>query len=173
MIETGTITNEQFMADLKRYLTKNEMTQKELAAKVQRAQPTVAGWKQVGLVDDATRRKVVDAYPWLFSSNGSSSDDSSKGEVEEQSSPAAAAKANVARGLQASVKTEFARQYVACLGEILAWFLFSATREEREQFRENLGDAWKDFLELTRGMTGETAFEIAKQEGRLEKWEQR
>jgi hypothetical protein len=168
------MTNEKFKSAIADYLVYHPETNKsKLARDMGQKRENLRNWLKVGIVTEKRREEVVQTYPWLFSSNGSQSNDlPNGGEVEEQSLPPAAAKPNPARELQIVVKTQFAWRDIACLSEILIWFLFNATREEREQFREDLGDAWKEFLNLTRAMTGETAFRIAKEEGRLQRWEQ-
>jgi hypothetical protein len=70
------------------------------------------------------------------------------------------------RSTSVTGKIDQARRHIGELSEILDWFLFSGSIEERNFFRDELGESWKDLLWFTRSMTGETAFEIQKREGR-------
>jgi len=73
------------------------------------------------------------------------------------------------RNISVTGKIDQARRHIGELSEILDWFLFTGSTEERHFFRDELAESWKDLLWLTRAMTGETAFEIQKREGRPKK----
>jgi hypothetical protein len=165
------VTNEQFTEALKKYIFKNGLNQSSLAREIGRPVPTVQDWVRKGVRRDAVREKIVQAYSQLFSNGHQSEEFRPEPEPVVEAPIKAKSAAITGRQLQIIMKTELGRQNVACLSDILIWFLFSATRAERERFRDDLGDTWQGFLELTRAMTGENAFKIAGEEGRLTRWQ--
>jgi hypothetical protein len=171
-----TVTNDQFIEGLRSRFAASGMTQRQFAALLGLPRRTFRVRLQKGIQQDSARQAFADLHPEVFNGADLPAVDQTAEFQAEPSKSAALEKPgpapNAGRKLQALVKLELGRQNVANLSEILVWFLFKATAEERELFREELGDAWKDFLNLTRAMTGPTAFGIAKEEGRLEKWEQ-
>lgn len=150
-------TAEEFKAAIQRYLKAQEMTVGELAKKIQRPKKTVEWWYYHGTTEK-NRRKIQEQYPWLF--------DLAKETPPEVPPPPLE---NIQLRLASFVKTEQAREAVLYLTATLEWFLFKATAKERDQFRDELGKDWVDFLGLTRAMTNEKAFEIAREQGEL-KW---
>ena len=71
---------------------------------------------------------------------------------------------SVVNSAEVSVNISLARVYIAALGRTFLWFLFEASAEERNQFREKLGEEWNRFFDLCRAMLGEKAFEVVKRE---------
>jgi hypothetical protein len=154
-----TITSAGFQEAIKEYLKRNDSTIATLAQRIGKSDRTVGDWIRLGIKRDDYRQKIVDEYPWLFNQNES-------GQI---AVPVRVSEADTARqNLLVLLKTEHARPALGNLTAILVWFLFKASAEDRNQFRDMLGDDWKQFLELTRAMTNETAFEVTKNEGRLE-----
>lgn len=156
------VTADQFKAAIEKHMRDKNLTLAALARKLGKGESTVGEWRQTGIKRDSTRQQLVAQYPWLFNPDSSDS----------EPVPARVSEADAARqNLLVLMKTEQARPALLNLTAILTWFLFKASADERNQFRDMLGDDWPHFLELTRAMTNETAFEITKQEGRLE-WTQ-
>lgn len=160
-----TITDTEFQAAVKGYLRNEHFSIAELSRKVGKGKSTVGDWIRTGIKRDEVRQKIVDQYPWLFNSNESESG------LEAVSVPVTGA--DIARqSLLVLLKTEQARSVILQLRSILAWFLFQASSDDRNQFRDMLGDEWKQFLKLTIAMTNEKAFDLAQKEGEL-KWNKR
>lgn len=161
------LSNEEFISILRKKMEDSGLNQSEFARRLGEKRESVLQWRRDGIKRDKVRQRVISAHPELFSSDGIHADT----ELVPVEIPKRK-KADAIQQMRTAVKTEFARHHVASLENILVWFLFQATSEERNQFRDDLGDAWKEFLSLTRAMTGETALEITKGEGGLQKWEQ-
>ncbi len=154
------ITRSDFQDALKAYLKDNDITITALARKVGKDPTSVGDWIRHGIRRDDIRHKIADDHPWLFNREGKLSQKEVIDKPEKRTDPN--------QSLLSLIKSEQARSGILVLKAILMWFLFEASAEERNQFRDSIGEDWKNFLELTRAMTGETAFEVAKQEGRLE-----
>ena len=167
------MTNEQFQATVKEYLESSGISQIALAGKLGVSAQAISKWIHKGCVTEEGRAKVIQKHPEIFFRNGEQSEDLPSPAPQSLLCPLEKYAKESINPAQVSVKTEFARNYLASLSQILVWFLFQATSAERERFRDELGDDWKDFLSLTRAMTGETAFKITQQEGGLQKWGQR
>lgn len=152
------MTNEEFRAAINSYREREHLSILGLAQKLKKNDSTVGDWVHKGIKRDSYRQRVIEQYPEIF--------DQHKQEVAVQ----AVVDLDPTRrhDLLVLLKTEQALPAVLNLTAILIWFLFKASVEQRNYFRDTLGDDWKHFLELTRAMTGETAFEVTKQEGRLE-----
>lgn len=157
-----TITEAGFQDAIKAYLKRNDLTIAALALKINKSDRTVGDWIRLGIKRDHVRQRIVDEYPWLFER----SDDGAQATSVTQTHKSVADDSR--KRMLVLFKTELAHPSILYLSSVLAWFLFDATAEERNEFRDTLGDDWKQFLELTRAMTNETAFEVAKSEGRLE-----
>lgn len=152
---------EEFRAAIQSYLKTHEMSMGQLAKKISRPRTTVEWWCYHGGKREGYRQKIQERYPWLFNSSGETA-------LEIPPSPQVPQE-NAELKLFLAIKTERAHEMVLYLTTLLEWFLFKATTEERNRFRDALGNDWEHFLGLTRAMTNEKAFEIAKQEGEL-KW---
>ena len=149
-----TLSDTQFQEAIKNYLKSNSLNIASLARKASLSESTVGDWVRKGVKSEARRKQIVAEYPWLFDSG-----------VKEERTPL---RQLADKSLLVLIKTEQAHSSVLSLTATLVWFLFKASAEDRDYFRDWLGDDWKNFLELTRAMTGETAFEVTKQEGRLQ-----
>lgn len=152
------LTNDQFKNALRSYLEREKISALELSRRVKKGDSTIGDWLKRGIIRDAIRQQVVDKYPWLF--GGVAVIEVLKGTTLVSNDPL--------HGILISVKTKHVGLWIESLGDILKWFLFSATAEERNAFRDSLGDDWTNFLELTRALTNEQAFQITLQEGRLD-----
>jgi hypothetical protein len=168
------MNNEQFRDTVKQYLEVNGISQFGLAKRIGVSPQTISNWIQRGCVTDDGRARIVGKYPFLFAIQGQGEqlDDLPLSVSRATLCPLERIAKDSIRPVQTFVKTEFARQHVASLSEILVWFLFKATSEERQQFRDELGEEWRNFLSLTRAMTGELAFKVIEEEGALQKWGQ-
>lgn len=155
-------TAEEFKAAIQSYLKTHKMSVGQLAKKISRPRTSIEHWYYHGVKREGDRRKIQKQYPWLFNS--------SSGEVPSEIPPSPhVPQENAELKFTLAIKTERAHEMILYLTALLEWFLFKATAEERNQFRDALGKNWEHFLGLTRAMTNEKAFEIAKQEGEL-KW---
>lgn len=164
------ITNQQEFKDAIRcFLTVHNIGPTELARRAGVSRGVAEHWVYDGLKKRSNIDAVVAQYPWLFEHEGSVPEEvqAEDAVLKETSAPAVL---NSNRNLLVLVKIEQARCNILCLAAILEWFL-GASKEERNLFRDAIGDTWKELLWLTRAMTGETALEIAKQEGRPRKGE--
>lgn len=153
----ATLTADEFKEAIDRYLTTNKMTIAALAQRLGKGETTVGDWRRGGIKSDEGRQQIIAAHPWLFEPG-----------AETPAPPTRASGKNGTHDTLVLIKTEQARLELLALRSLLIWFLFDASADERHQFRDNLGDEWKHFLELTRAMTNETAFGMANTEGRLE-----
>lgn len=144
--------NAVFMEAVRSHCRDKGITIAGLAKSIGIPRGTVSGWANKGVRDDKVRDKLVEQYPQIF--GGGKSVVGNLGAV-----------LSGVGGID--FKIEAARFSVGYLSGLLDWFLYTATREERNRFRDELGNQWKHFLELTRGMTSEAAFDVAKSERRL------
>ena len=154
----GVLSQEEFKQGIKNYLTEKNLTVAELSVKVNRGRSTVNDWIHTGVKSEEMREKIVSENAWLFS----------EGKGEKSLTPSIKSTSVLEPSFLLVLKSELARPLISNLTGTLIWFLFDATAKERDYFRDTLGEDWKNFLELTRAMTGETAFEVTKQEGRLD-----
>lgn len=154
-------TAKEFAAAIKSYCKANSLTLTTLATQIGRPVGTVEDWMYRGLKSPEAQERVMRDFPWLFSAIPASV--SAK-----QAEPlvGGCSYSNHPIECQLLMKLELARQGVVLLSDILQWFV-NASPKERERFRDELGQVWKKFLELTRAMTGERALELALQEGRV------
>jgi hypothetical protein len=144
--------NAVFMEAVRSHCSSKGISIADLARSINIPRGTVSGWANKGIQNDKAREKIVEKYPQIFGGG----------------KPAAASLGSVLSGAGSlDFKIEAARASVGYLSGLLEWFLYIATREERNRFRDELGNQWKHFLELTRGMTSEAAFDVAKSERRL------
>ena len=164
---TPTLTRSDFQAALRRYLEVNKMNITALARRLGRGESTVGDWVRLGIQRDEHRQKVIEQYPQIFNSSPNSNVRSNR-EVSIPPAQPAVVLDMVDRRLLVLIKTEQVQPAILHISLVLKWFLFKASAEERNRFRDDLGSDWQNFLELTRAMTNETAFEVTKQEGRLE-----
>lgn len=155
-----TISTAEFQGAITKYLKSEDFSIAKLARKIGKDRTTIGDWIRTGIKRDKVRHKIVKQYPWLFNSSGNSSAVASV----QVSEPDAAR-----QSLLVLLKTEQACLALLQLQSILTWFLFRASPDDRNQFRDMLGDEWKSFLKLTLAMTNEKAFELAQREGEL-KW---
>lgn len=154
------MNSQQFVDALKQYASGRGLNITQLADQIKKERRTVSYWLHNGMNNDLVRNKIVSDFPEIFEGYKPS-------ENLEISEPDNSVKKKTVDQFGSIIKIEMARQNIVYLSSILDWFLYETSVEEREHFRKELGDSWKQFLELTRGMTGETAFEVAKKEGRL------
>jgi hypothetical protein len=112
------------------------------------------------------RRKVTEKYPEIFGGEQAEVSAEAVSDGEKTSAPKTSPTL-VMRDLSVLTKIEQARSLVAGLSAQITWFLYEANETERNLFRDELGPAWEHFQYLVRAMHGETAFKIAKSEGRL------
>lgn len=169
------MTNEDFLRGIRKYVADQQITVAEFARRVNRPYPTVQDWVQNGLRSEYGRRRVAVSYPWLFSSENSQMKQvlENSSSVSENHKPKQLESQDCSRNsFLSTVKIEMSRHYVLSFTELLRWFVFQATEKERNEFRDELGDGWRDFLSLTRAMTGETALRVTREQGGLTKWEQ-
>ncbi len=144
--------NTAFITAVKAYRETKNLTIAAMARELGKGESTIGDWIKKGIGRDDLREKVVAQYPQVFGSD----------------QPAVANLGSTpSTGSSFDLKIEAARLSVGYLSGLLEWFLYTATREERNRFRDELGNQWKHFLELTRGMTSEAAFDVAKSERRL------
>lgn len=157
------LTSEQFREALKRYLQDENLSVNALARNLGKPRSTVKQWVQSGVSRDKDRLRIISEHPQIFG-------DEAAGEATLKAPAPVRKSAQVAdtHALLVFIKTEQARSLLLNLRTTLVWFLFKASAVERNAFRDELGDEWSNFLELTRAMTNETAFEITKNEGRLD-----
>lgn len=159
-------SNEDFKAAIKSYIVARGFHGAgELAKELGIPSGTIEDWGYRGLKSEGGRRRIVERHPQLFTANGSLPP--TKASVSPNPIPPRE-DSHPDRKIVVIVKAEVVRGDVAALTKRLEWFLYQASPEERNQFRDVLGEDWKHFLELCRAMTGETAFEIAKKEGRIQ-----
>jgi hypothetical protein len=144
--------NAAFMEAVRSHCKDKGISIANLARSINKPRGTVSGWANKGVTDEKIRKKIVEQYPQIFGGG---------------SSPTAILGSDFSGRDGLDFKIEAARVAVGYLSGLLDWFLYSATREERNRFRDELSNQWKHFLELTRGMTSEAAFDVAKSEGRL------
>lgn len=158
-----TLTSEQFQEVLRQYLQGENLSVNALARRIGKPRSTVKQWVQSGVSRDKDRLRIISEHPQIF--NGEA-----VGEVTLKAPVPVRKSVQVAdtHSLLVFMRTEQARSLLLNLRVTLVWFLFKASAEERNTFRDELGDEWSNFLELTRAMTNETAFEITKSEGRLD-----
>jgi hypothetical protein len=160
-------SNDDFKAAVARYAADNGIKgSTALGAHLGVPRGTAGQWLNLGLLSEKGRKKVVEQYPHVFEGERSE-----RRQGDRRSGPEPPGELPVPaqgnREFLVLVKTEAVRSYSLVLGELLRWFLFEATEAERNELRDSLGDDWKEFLERTRAMTGETAFKMARDEGRL------
>jgi|SRR3989344_916196 len=153
---------EDFMSAVKGYIEKEGITTAELARKLNKPGQTVGDWIRKGVRRECTRVRLMAEHPELF--QGYTAPKQSEEVVRP---PLIKNNGPDHRSMFVLVKIEHARSQTIVFQDLLHWFLFEASAEERNQFRDSLGENWKQFLELTRAMTGERAFEIAKEERRI------
>ena len=140
------------MTALRSYRDSNSLTTAELARRIGKPDSTVGDWIKHGIKRDDVREEIVQQYPQILGSGSTAAENLGS---------------TLSTGNSFDFKIETARLSVGYLSGLLEWFLYTATREERNRFRDELGNQWKHFLELTRGMTSEAAFDVAKSERRL------
>lgn len=158
------ISNEEFKAAIAGYLKEKNLQVTALAAEIGKPRSTVDGWLHKGIAKNGVRQRTAEAYPQIF-----------RAQPGQTAEPPAQKKVVRSRHLQellSLMKIEQTRSHLLNLRTLLVWFLFEASADDRNQFRDMLGDEWKNFLELTRAMTNEMAFDISRSEGRLE-WVQK
>jgi hypothetical protein len=152
MIEKNVLSNEDFQQKLREYIAENRLGGPVgLARHLQRPQSTVGDWLYKGVLDDGRRARVIRELPQIFNHHEDSF----------------VATGTLSGSVLARLKVELVQERVSILSGYLEWFLFQASELEREQLRNTLGEKWNHFLELTRAMTSERAFEMAQEEGRL------
>lgn len=156
------VTNELFIALIRKHKADSGRSISAYAELIGRPLGTVKTWIHKGVIKDTYRQKVVEEFPEIFSGDTIISLPSEVVPVPKKSEKVG--------NMLVLVKTELARIQIQSLTSILGWFLFEASAEDRNSFRDAMGDDWTQFLELTRAMTGETAFEVTKNEGRLDWW---
>ncbi|MDP4001817.1 MAG: hypothetical protein Q8P69_02105 [bacterium] len=156
-----TLTFEEFRVALQSHLERENINASDLARRIGRPINTVGDWVRHGVKRERDRQRIIETYPHIFRIEATG-----KSTIPEQpiQSPDL--------GFSSILKTEMARMVIQNLSALLDWFLFEASKEERNHFRDQLGDDWKHLLELSRAMTSETAFDVTKQEGRLA-WRQK
>lgn len=156
-----TLTTEEFRAALLNYIQSENITAADLARRIGKPINTVGDWVRHGVKRERDRQRIVEAYPQVFGvvATGKSIMPSQLAQPPDL-------------GFSSILKTEMARMVIQNLSALLDWFLFEASVDERNHFRDQLGDDWKHLLELSRAMTSETAFDVTKQEGRLA-WRQK
>ena len=161
-------SNDAFKAAIKQYIVANNLGgPNELAKEIGRPRKTVEDWYYRGLTSEKGRRQVVERYPQLFSAKNTIASGQADVVLSEKAPAPPREDKRPDRKIVTMVKVEVVRGEVAALAKHLEGFLYQATPDERNQFRDALGEEWKRFLELCRAMTGETAFQVAKDEGRL------
>jgi len=144
--------NTTFMEAVRSHCNAKGISIADLARSINTPRGTVSGWANKGIQNDKAREKIVEKYPQIFGGGQTAT-----------ASPSMA----LPSASNSDFKIETARLAVGYLSGLLEWYLYTATREERNRFRDELGNQWKHFLELTRGMTSEAAFDVAKSERRL------
>ncbi len=146
----------EFREALLRYLQRENINASDLARLIGKPVNTVGDWVRHGVKRERDRQRIVEAYPQVFGvvATGKSNIPSQLAQPPDL-------------GFSSILKTEMARMVIQNLSALLDWFLFEASKEERNHFRDQLGDDWKHLLELTRAMTNEKAFDVTREEGRL------
>lgn len=161
-------TTEQFAEAVRQYAQKVGLTRSKLADQIGKPRQTVDDWFKKGVKRKSARDRIIAEHPEIFdgfqSLDKTPADSTSAATAE---IPHEHTHTFTDQEVFALVKTERAHHDISSLTETLQWFLFQATPNDRNKFRDSLGETWKYFLELTRAMTGEKAYEIAKQEGRI------
>lgn len=157
-----------FSQSIRNYLSKSGLSRKELADKTGCSKHMIMDWLRYGLKTAQKRDEIIKKYPWIFLDNLSSDPTVRAEELTLATLPVSPPKVltNPVNEVQVLMKIELGRHGIVVLSDILQWFI-DASADERNRFREELGGIWKNFLELTRAMTGERALELALQERRV------
>ncbi|MDP7560930.1 MAG: hypothetical protein QF745_10370 [Planctomycetota bacterium] len=143
------LSNEKFMSAIRRFMADNNLKGPDaLAEKSGIPRGTASHWLYYGIKKESRRAKVVQQYPQIFNPDGVSSPSMEGGEI------------------LILVKTELARLLITDVNTLLEWFLTKASADDRNRFRDELEESWGVFLELSRAMTSETAYEKAREENR-------
>jgi hypothetical protein len=146
------LSNDDFQDAIRKFIKLHELGgPKGFGKRFGIAIGTIEHWLYKGIVSPTCRARRIASLPEVF--------DSSENVTETTSSGGST--------FVARLKMELVQERVLTLSLHLTWFLFTATEAERDQLREILGDKWSYFIELTRAMTSETAFRMAREEGRL------
>lgn len=144
---------------LRWYLDRNGLTQSAIAKKIGVSQKTFGHWCTGRLRSEVRREKIMRNFPEIFQS-AAEMEESVEAKVSDEPK-------KIDNRMLTVVKIELCRQVIAPTSELLQWFI-DASPEARKQFRAELGETWKKFVELMRAMTGEGAREIAIKEGRVQ-----
>ncbi|MFA7216693.1 MAG: hypothetical protein WC095_01775 [Candidatus Paceibacterota bacterium] len=163
-------TAQEFAEAIRRYASSNGLTIAGLARSIGKPRETVQFWANGKLKNEESRQKIMNDYPMIFSEdNNFTSTSDTEGipfsvimPVSNQHKPAVNRKDDV----QVLMRIELGRHGIVALSDTLQWFI-AASPTERDKFRESLGGLWRNFLDLTRAMTGERALEIALEERRV------
>jgi len=163
-------TPQEFAEAIRRYASVNNLTISGLAKLIGKPRETVQFWANGKVKSQETRQKIINDYPMIFSEGGDSIPTSGSEvvlpsvimPVSNQHRPVVNRKDDV----QILMRIELGRHGIVALSDTLQWFI-AASPAEREKFRESLGGLWKNFLDLTRAMTGEHALQIALEERRV------
>lgn len=162
-------TAQEFAEAIRRYAFENGLTISGLARSIGKPRETVQFWANGKVKNQETRQKIMNDYPTIFC-EGNNSIPALNNEVRLLSKsvpvPNKNKSFNKQDDIQLLMRIELGRQGIVSLSDTLQWFI-SASSAEREKFRESLGGLWKNFLELTRAMTGEHALRIALEERRV------
>ena len=160
------LSEDAFKAAIQRYIKANELGgPKGFAERFGRKVGTVEGWLYKGVKKASQRARIISELPEVFNSSGA--DENPSSEANTSSPTLGPTPTSWERELLVALKCETTSNAVLILLAQMEWFLFKATPAERDRLRDMLGDQWKRFLELVRAMTSETAFKVAREEGRL------
>lgn len=151
---------QDFAMFLRWYAEKHGLTRTAFAKIVGRPHQTVGHWFIDGIKPEPHREKIMAEFPEIFSESRNMPRPANNHDL------LAATSIDHSKQMTLVMKVELGRQGTLILSDILEWFI-NSTPEERHRFREELGEIWKNFLELTRAMTGEQALKMAVQERRV------
>jgi hypothetical protein len=151
---------DDFVAALRSFMERQGMNISQMAAHMKKGRGAIEHYLYTPPIRPEFRRKVVEQYPEVFTPQTEDTTPATAGATSDRPTLKM-------RDLSVLMKVEQSRSLVAGLTAQLTWFLYEASETERNLFRDELGGTWEHFQQLVRAMHGETAFKVAKSEGRL------
>ncbi len=152
--QIAVLSNDSFSKALRRFREARGFSYKTLSREIKVPRQTLYRWEKEGIAQDSFRQGIIMRFPQVFTPD--------EGVVE-----SIIKAAHDYRRELLEIKIDKAKKGLLDITAVLAWFLFRATPEDRNHFRDALGEDWEHLLALTRAMTNEKAFEIARDEGGL------
>lgn len=150
------MTNEQFMAAFRSFIKSEGIGIQELANRLNKPLGTVNRWVYLGIKKESWRKKIVDRYPHIFQTSPVTN-------VLDKSNDKMT---DVLREVVVLIKIEQALMLIVGLSDVLNWFLFEATQDERNRFRDSIPN-WSRIRNMVTAMTNEHTLEVIKNEGGL------